>query len=53
MTDSAELRTALKRVGAIRADALQAVEVIWTPQEEGDTLTEEELLADYPTLNVL
>ena len=53
VTDSAELRTALKRVGAIRADALQAVEVIWTPQEEGDTLTEEELLADYPTLNVL
>ena len=53
VTDSAELRTALKRVGAIRADALQAVEVIWTPQEDGDTLTEEELLADYPMLNVL
>lgn len=53
VTDSAELRTALKRVGAIRADALQAVEVIWTPQEEGDTLTEEELLTDYPMLNVL
>ena len=48
VTDSAELRTALKRVGAIRADALQAVEVIWTPQEEGDTLTEEELLAGLP-----
>jgi uncharacterized membrane protein len=29
------------------------VEVIWTPQEEGDTLTEEELLTDYPMLNVL
>ena len=53
VTDSAELRTALKRVGAIRADALQAVEVIWTPQEEGDTLTEDELLIDYPSLNVL
>ena len=31
--DGTELRTALKRVGAIRADALQAVEVLWTPQE--------------------
>ena len=51
--DATELRTALKRVGAIRADALQAVEVLWTPQEEGDTLSEDELLGDYPQLNIL
>ena len=51
--DGTELRTALKRVGAIRADALQAVEVLWTPQEEGDTLSEDELLRDYPQLNIL
>ena len=51
--DGTELRTALKRVGAIRADALQAVEVLWTPQEEGDTLSEDELLGDYPQLNIL
>ena len=53
VTDGTELRTALKRVGAIRVDALQAVEVLWTPQEEGDTLSEDELLRDYPQLNVL
>ena len=53
VTDGGELRTALKRVGAIRVDALQAVEVLWTPQEEGDTLTEDELLRDYPQLNIL
>ena len=53
VTDSTELRTALKRIGAIRVDALQAVEVLWTPQEEGDTLSEDELLRDYPQLNVL
>jgi uncharacterized membrane protein len=29
------------------------VEVLWTPQEEGDTLSEDELLRDYPQLNVL
>jgi uncharacterized membrane protein len=40
-------------LGAIRVDALQAVEVLWTPQEEGDTLTEDELLSDYPQLNIL
>jgi uncharacterized membrane protein len=53
IVDSAALRTALKRLGAIRVDALQAVEVLWTPQEEGDTLTEDELLRDYPQLNIL
>jgi uncharacterized membrane protein len=53
VADGAELRTALKRVGAIRVEALQAVEVLWTPQEEGDTLSEDELLRDYPQLNIL
>ena len=28
----------------------QAVEVLWTPQQENDTLTEKELLEDYPNL---
>ena len=36
-----------------RDQALQAVEVLWTPQESGDTLSEDELLADYPRLNIL
>lgn len=53
VTDAQELRTALKRLGAIRTDALQAVEVIWMPQEEDDMLTQEELLQDYPYLNNL
>ena len=48
-----ELKTALKRLGAVRADALQAVEVLWTPQEEGDTLTLGELTRNYPTLSNL
>jgi uncharacterized membrane protein len=29
------------------------VEVLWTPQEAGDTLTQDELLRDYPQLNNL
>ena len=32
---------------------LQAVEILWTPQEAGDTLTLEELLRDYPQLRTL
>jgi uncharacterized membrane protein len=30
-----------------------AVEVLWTPQEEGDTFTRDELMTDYPKLNTL
>ena len=53
VTDLESLQTALKRLGAVRAGALQAVEVLWTPQEEGDTLTQAELSRSYPLLNSL
>lgn len=32
---------------------MQAVEVLWTPQNENDTLTERQLLEDYPLLRPL
>jgi len=31
----------------------QGVNVLWTPQEENDVLSEERLLADYPNLKAL
>lgn len=33
--------------------SLQAVEVLWTPQNENDTLSERQLLEDYPLLRPL
>lgn len=30
-----------------------AVEVMWTPQDENDSYTRDELFLDYPTLNTL
>ena len=48
ITDANDLKTALKRLGAVRVEALQAVEVLWTPQEDGDVLTQTELLARLP-----
>ena len=30
--------------------SVKAVEVLWTPQDETDSLSEEELLEDYPLL---
>jgi uncharacterized membrane protein len=47
------LRTTLNRLGSLRSDQVLAVEVLWTPQEEGDTFTRDELMTDYPKLNTL
>lgn len=47
------LKQALSMMGAVRADDLLAVEVLWTPEEEDDHFTVEDLAYDYPTLNTL
>ncbi|CAI5461100.1 unnamed protein product [Closterium sp. Yama58-4] len=50
---NADLREALTVLGSIPADELQAVEVMWTPQNEEDTLTTRDMLEDYPSLRPL
>lgn len=53
-TNSADdLRQALRQLGSIGSENLLAVEVIWTPQAEGDTLSNDDLLATYPDLQRL
>lgn len=53
VTSASELRTALNRLGAVPADDVLAVEVLWTPQDPRDKYFRSDALADYPTLNVL
>jgi uncharacterized membrane protein len=49
--NSAEsLRRCLMQLGAISAERLVAMEVLWTPQATDDTLTATELLTEYPQL---
>lgn len=48
-----ELRQALSQIGAISSDRLLAVEVLWTPQAAGETLTADELIAEYPYLKLV
>jgi uncharacterized membrane protein len=48
-----ELREALARLAGVQPGALSAVQVLWAPQQEGDTLTAEELAEKFPTLNAL
>jgi len=39
------LRQALRQIGGILAKDCFAIEVLWTPQAEGDTLTTDDLIA--------
>lgn len=50
---SGDLKEALQKIGSIPSSRLLAVEVLWTPQNENDTLSERELLEDYPLLRPL
>lgn len=47
---SEELRAALKRLGSITPDYMMVYEVLWSPQDESDSLTEEELMLNYPKM---
>jgi uncharacterized membrane protein len=48
-----DLRQALRQIGSIPGDNLLAIEVLWTPQAEGDTLTSDDLLAEYADLKLV
>ncbi|XP_023644213.1 uncharacterized protein LOC17894239 [Capsella rubella] len=50
---SEDLKEALHKLGSIPSSKILAVEVLWTPQNEKDVLTERELLEDYPLLRPL
>jgi uncharacterized membrane protein len=48
-----DLRRAISQVGAVSSDRLLAMEVLWTPQAEGDTLSAEDVLLEYPDLKLV
>ncbi len=52
--DTAEnLRDSLQRLGAVGAEELLALEVIWQPEGAGEVLSSEELITAYPDLQHL
>ncbi|MBW4642325.1 MAG: DUF1517 domain-containing protein [Goleter apudmare HA4340-LM2] len=48
-----DLRQALRQIGGLPSDRLLAIEVLWTPQAETDTLTSDDLFAEYPDLKLV
>lgn len=53
INNSKDLKDALQKLASIPSSRTMAVEVLWTPQNEDDTLSERELLEDYPLLRPL
>ncbi|XP_073120775.1 FLUCTUATING-LIGHT-ACCLIMATION protein 1, chloroplastic-like [Henckelia pumila] len=53
INNSKDLEEALQKLGSFPSSTMLAVEVLWTPQKEDDTLSERELLEDYPLLRPL
>ncbi|KAL6532132.1 hypothetical protein OROGR_014102 [Orobanche gracilis] len=51
--NSNDLKEALQKLASIPSSRTLAVEVLWTPQNEDDNLSERELLEDYPLLRPL
>ena len=51
--DNENITEALRILGSISSNDLMALEVIWQPEGEGETLTEEELITQYPNLKHL
>lgn len=45
-----DLKESLAELGSLSPDLIVAVELLWTPQERGDSYSKDELLIDYPNL---
>jgi uncharacterized membrane protein len=53
VNSSDDLRQALSQLGSVSSDRLLALEVLWTPQAEGDTLSSEDVVSAYPNLKLV
>ncbi|KAD7478417.1 hypothetical protein E3N88_01553 [Mikania micrantha] len=47
------LKTALQKLASIPSNNILAAEVLWTPQKDDDSLSEQEMHEDYPLLHLL
>ncbi len=53
INDTDSMRQALQQIGSVGSDRLLAVEILWTPQADGDTLSSDDILAYYPDLKLV
>jgi uncharacterized membrane protein len=53
LTDREDLDAVLAELGSVPPQGLLGLEVIWTPADADDALTEEDLLLTYPHVRSL
>ncbi|MEG3440362.1 DUF1517 domain-containing protein [Pannus brasiliensis CCIBt3594] len=53
INNSDDLKRAVQMIGSVGIDRLLAIEVIWTPQADGDILTKDDIIANYPDLKIV
>jgi uncharacterized membrane protein len=50
ISTEAELKAALEKLAGLSSDYLMTLELIWSPQDSSDSLTDDELLTEYSDL---
>jgi uncharacterized membrane protein len=53
VNDSENLRQAIQQIGAVSSDRLMALEILWSPQRQDESLTADDLIAQYPNLKLI
>lgn len=53
INSTTDLRQALSVLGGLSSDRLLAIEILWTPQASGDTLSSDDVLVGYPNLKLV
>ena len=53
ITSTEDMKIALNRLGSVRASSILAVELFWTPQDPDDVYTKEELITEYPDMQLI
>ncbi|NEO25440.1 MAG: DUF1517 domain-containing protein [Kamptonema sp. SIO4C4] len=53
VNSSEDLEQALRSIAGIGSDRLLALELLWTPQAENETLTSDDIFAEYPHLKLV
>jgi uncharacterized membrane protein len=48
-----DMKQALQQIGSLAASGLLAIEVVWTPQADGDCLTSDDIMASYPDMKLV
>ncbi len=48
-----DMKLALRQIGSLSAENLLAIEVIWAPQADGDNLSADDIMANYPDMRLV